>query len=274
MSFIKRLPAHNDFLLSLSGFCLSLFLATHLVFDATILFGPSVFNNVPKMLHSIYLAQIFTPVVVAGFFIHFCIAVRKIPVKSSELQRILKLSIQTRHRDTMLWLLQCITGLFLLLAGTLHFWIILTDGIKNINAVSSSNRAALPQFHVFYYIFMCTAILHSGIGMYRISIKWAGKGRKIIFALMLIICTGYGIMSIMTINRFNNRGEMQAVLKQRIIYINSMIDNNTAVESLNSELMDFHKIMDKLQLKVSPELFENLGITYDEKLYLILKKTE
>ncbi len=271
---IKRLPAYADFLLSLSGTCLVLFLASHLLFDATILFGPDTFNNVPKVLHAMYLAQIFTPIVTAGFFIHFIIAVRKIPFQTDKLIKFIRLSNQTKHRDTILWIFQCISGLLLLLAGTLHFWVIFADGIANINAISSSERAALMYFHVFYYIFMCIAIFHAGIGMYRVCIKWFGNGRKTVFLIMIIISCSYAVMSFMSIQKFYNRGEIQIILKQKIISIENIIQHKNESGMLESELRHFHSTMKKLQLRITPEMFDYLGITYNEDLYNILKKSE
>lgn len=251
-----------------------LFLATHLLFDATILLGPWAYNNIPIMLHKYYLAQIFVPVVIIGFLGHFVLAWRKIPFNYKNAMTFGEISFRSKHGSSILWIVQMFSGMILLLLGVLHFWDIVTSGLTNINAITSSERAALSYYHVFYYLFMTTALTHAGIGIYRLWMKWFGKARKSVLIICLIISLGYAVLSIFSIQRFHNRGEIQILLKKQIKNIQTeyYIDNKS--ERIIQKKKHFQKTMKKLKLQYNKDLFRFLGIETTEGFYEYLEEKE
>lgn len=274
IQFKNRVYAYLDFLESLSGFCLALFLATHLIFDATILLGPWAYNNIPVILHKYYLAQLFVPVVIVGFFAHFVLAWRKIPFTYNNVMKFGMVSIKGKHRDSLLWIVQMVTGMLLLLLGSLHFWEITTAGLTNINAITSAERAALIYFHVFYYIFMATAISHAGIGVYRLWIKWFGVMRKGILILCILVSCGYIVLSIFSIQRFNDRGQIQTILKLQIIQLQEDYADKKSSDIVLNQKKHFRKTMKKLKLQYNRDLFEFLNINVTDDFYEFLRKEE
>lgn len=272
--FKKQFFAFADILLSFVGFMLVLFLSVHLIFDATILLGPKVFNEVPEILHNRNLTQIFVPLLIIGFFIHIILALRRFPFRIREISSLYRNIIKIKHLDSLLWVLQCLTGFLLLFAASFHMFEIISSGLRDINAVSSAERSAPLSYHLFYYLLMFCAITHASIGLYRISVKWIGSFRKIIIFLLLIIASGYFSLSILSINKFYKRGQIQYELKVHILQMEEFLKIETKDDEVEAEAKKIMKNLSDLDLELSEELFNRLHIDYNREVHEYLNNMD
>jgi fumarate reductase subunit C len=185
----RKFAAYLDILEGLTGLGLAVFLHMHMIFVSSIHFGKEFFNNLTEFLDGNYLAHVGIPPVIILFFLHFLLAVRKVPVAYED-QRVIRKHIGlTKHVDTFMWWLQVISGMSILILGSIHFFTVLADW--PISADTSIARATNPWFIGFYSILIILGLVHTYIGLYRLIVKWIGNFRKpaVIFFVVLLICT-------------------------------------------------------------------------------------
>lgn len=173
--------ARMDLSQSVSGVMLTLILWLHVLLAATILFSGEALNSVISLLKFGFLTAdasgypwvISVMVSVVGFIvaIHVMIAMQKLP-KSLEQQRELKQQTATLEGDDKkLWVWQAVTGMIILLLLPLHFWLV-GAAPEEINAVSLANRLwGESGLWVLYVPLMLAALIHAGIGSYRVAIR-------------------------------------------------------------------------------------------------------
>ena len=199
----KRVSAYLDWLQMLTGAGLILFMWSHMILVASVNLGPEVMNTIAQFFEETYMAQVGGPVIAVIFLLHFILAARKIPFKSSEFNKIYKLSRILKHTDTWLWMIQAITAMIILIMGSIHMWAVLTD--LPITAVKSAARVQGGFWLIFYLILLPMVELHVGIGFYRIAVKWGvvkRKGRKPFKGFENILTAIFIIIGLVTIVRF------------------------------------------------------------------------
>lgn len=164
-----------DGLQMLSGAALILFMWCHMLLVGSVIIGPSVFDGVAGFLEATYMAQLGGPLIVLVFLTHFLLGLRKIPVSSREQKDIWNQARMLRHKDTWLWVVQAVSALAILVMGSAHLWVILTD--LPITAAKSAARIQGGFWCGFYLLLLPLAELHVGVGFYRIGVKWGFIGR-------------------------------------------------------------------------------------------------
>jgi fumarate reductase subunit C len=165
-----RTAAYLDFLQMLTGVGLILFMWSHMILVASINLGAGTMNTLAKFLEDTYMAQTGGPVIAAIFLVHFILAARKLPFRTSEQKAIWAHSQRLHHLDTWLWVVQAGTAMIILIMGSVHMWTVLTN--LPITAAKSAARIQGGFWLVFFMILLPIVEFHVGIGFYRIGVKW------------------------------------------------------------------------------------------------------
>jgi fumarate reductase subunit C len=165
-----RTAATLDFFQMMTGVALILFMWSHMILVASINLGAGAMNSLAKFLEDTYMAQTGGPLIAAIFLIHFVLAARKLPFRSTEQKAIWEHSQRLHHLDTWLWVVQAGTAMIILIMGSIHIWSVLTN--LPITAAKSAARIQGGYWLVFYMILLPMIELHVGIGFYRIGVKW------------------------------------------------------------------------------------------------------
>lgn len=162
-------PNRLDFLQAISGAVLALFVCIHLILEATVILTPSLTDAIAWALEATWVAQISAPLIVLLVFFHFYIAARKMPVRAGELGIFIRHSRALKEQDTWLWLVQIATALIILAGTFFHVYTVMTD--LPISVARSAARLH-EGWLAFYIFFLPAVILHTGIGIYRLAVKY------------------------------------------------------------------------------------------------------
>ena len=178
-----------DFWQAASGAVLALFICVHLILEGTVVISPDITNFLAWLLEVTYIAHIAAPCLILLIVFHFWIAARKMPFRAGELQIFVRHSRALRETDTWLWLVQVFSAIIILVCGLAHVWAVMTD--LPITAAGTSARLH-GGWIVFYAVFLPAIILHTGIGIYRLLVKFAVIRRASREKLQKIVWTGMG----------------------------------------------------------------------------------
>ncbi|MBN2141140.1 MAG: succinate dehydrogenase/fumarate reductase cytochrome b subunit [Desulfovibrionaceae bacterium] len=173
-TLIAGRPARWDGVLDwcqmLSGLGLILFMWAHMILVASVIIGPGVMNALARFFEHTGLAQVGGPVIFLVFLGHFLLAARKVPFRFEGQKMIWSHARMMRHTDTWLWLVQVVSAMVILLMGSIHMWVVLTD--LPITAAKSAARIQGGFWLAFYLLLLPMVELHVGVGFYRIGVKW------------------------------------------------------------------------------------------------------
>lgn len=182
-----------DWMQMLSGLFLALFMLLHTFFIASVIFGAKAFDSLAGFFESTYLAQIGGVFIGLVFLFHFVLAARKIPFTSREQAVVSRHALLIMHADTWMWVVQAVSGMLVLLMGSVHMWVLLND--LPITAEKSVHLMHQGLWVWFYLLFVFLVFAHLGAGIYRIGVKWgfirrfnrAGMKKGIYIATILFI---------------------------------------------------------------------------------------
>jgi len=79
-----------------------------------------------------------------------------------------------------LWYVQITTGFIMFFLGSIHLYMMMTQP-GNIGPYASSDRIYSDLMWPMYLVLLISVVLHGGIGLYRLIIKWGwfdGKDPK------------------------------------------------------------------------------------------------
>lgn len=175
----SQASAYLDWLQMLTGVGLVLFMWSHMILVSSVILGPGVMNVLAEFFEATYMAQVGGPMIGFAFLLHFVLAARKVPFRLDEQKTIWAHAKTLKHTDTWLWLVQAGSAMIILIMGSAHMWVVLTD--LPISAAKSAARVAGGWWLLFYLILLPLVELHVGIGFYRIGVKWGfikRAGRK------------------------------------------------------------------------------------------------
>ncbi len=211
----SRIPAKLDFLQSATGLILAIFIIFHLLFEASILFGKDSMYAITKMFELDFFIKDGSPIFISIlafiifviFIFHAFLAMRKFPNSYREYLRLKTHAKLMEHSDTNLWIIQITTGFMLFFLGSIHLYIMLTQP-ENIGPFASSDRVYSDVMWPMYLMLLVSVVLHAGVGVYRLIIKWGWldgenpkknrlKTRKII-KIVTIIYLIIGLFSLIT----------------------------------------------------------------------------
>ncbi len=211
----SKIPAKLDFLQSATGLILAIFIIFHLLFEASILFGKDSMYAITKMFELDFFIKGGSPIFISIlafiifviFIFHAFLAMRKFPNSYREYLRLKTHAKLMKHSDTNLWIIQITTGFMLFFLGSIHLYTMLTQP-ENIGPFASSDRVYSDIMWPMYLMLLVSVVLHAGVGIYRLIMKWGWfdgknpkqnrlKTRKII-KIVTIIYLIIGLFSLIT----------------------------------------------------------------------------
>ncbi|AKF25521.1 fumarate reductase [Sulfurovum lithotrophicum] len=175
----SRMPARIDFLQSVSGLFLALFIMFHLLFESSILLGKEAMYRLTKLFEGEPFIEGGEPLIISAlaviifslFVVHAGVALRKFPSSYHEYRRYIEHKALLAHNDTNLWYIQITTGFIMFFLGSIHLYMMMTQP-ENIGPYASSDRIYSDLMWPMYLVLLISVVLHGGIGMYRLIIKW------------------------------------------------------------------------------------------------------
>lgn len=184
----SRIPAKLDFLQSATGLILALFIVFHLVFESSILLGKDSMYHLTKMFEGEFIIEGGSPIFISVlamiisviFISHAFLAMRKFPSSYREYMRFRTHAKLMNHEDTNLWFIQITSGFMLFFLGSIHLYTMMTQP-QNIGPFASSDRIYSDLMWPMYLMLLISVVLHAGVGVYRLIVKWGlfdGKDAK------------------------------------------------------------------------------------------------
>ncbi|MBQ9537297.1 MAG: succinate dehydrogenase/fumarate reductase transmembrane subunit [Desulfovibrionaceae bacterium] len=158
-----------DFWQAASGACLALFVLVHLILEGSVVLSPTITDGIGWFLEATYAAQIAAPCIVALILFHFWIAARKFPLRSGELGIFIDHAKALKDPDTWLWLVQVVTAVVILAGAFFHVYTVMTDMPITVQGASQRLHNGWLLFHA---VFLPSVILHTGIGIWRLAVKY------------------------------------------------------------------------------------------------------
>jgi len=175
----SKIPAKLDFLQSATGLVLALFISFHILFESSILFGKDAMYKLTKMFEGEPFIEGGEPLIISAlafvifsiFILHAFIAMRKFPSSYKEYQGYRAHSKLLKHSDTNLWFIQISSGFVMFFLGSIHLYTMMTQP-ANIGPFASADRMYSDVAWPMYLMLLVSVILHAGVGVYRLIIKW------------------------------------------------------------------------------------------------------
>ena len=173
----SRLPAKLDFIQSVTGAFLAIFMVGHMIFVSSILISKDFMNAIAKFMEMpfIFGDNPIMVTVAAGtvfliFIVHAAVALRKFPSTYRQYKVALTHAHLMNHTDTRLWFIQVLTGFTMFFLGSVHLYIIMTH--PEITADVSAGRMAMEWMAPLYLLLLLAVEFHGAIGLYRLALKW------------------------------------------------------------------------------------------------------
>lgn len=165
----KDVRSRLDFWQALTGAVLALFVTVHLLLEGSVVLSPDLTNSIAWFLEATYIAQIAAPCIVLLILVHFFIAARKMPVRTGELQIFVAHSKALKETDTWLWLAQVFTAIIIVAGAFFHVYTVMTD----LPITADGTAARLHNGWIFFHlVFLPSVIVHTGIGVWRLAVKY------------------------------------------------------------------------------------------------------
>ncbi len=214
------MPAYLDFLQSMSGLILALFIVGHILFEASILLGPDAMEKMTLFFEGYYFFGARYPIIItllaafifALFILHAALAIRKIPSTYLQYKTFKTHKDRFRHEDTSLWMVQVVTGFAMFFLGSVHLYFMMVNPSK-IGPYLSAQRVVEGWMWPLYLLLLFCVVLHAFVGLYRLALKWGwfeGKNyrtsRKIMKRLMRAGIAAYIVIGLASLGTYISIG--------------------------------------------------------------------
>ncbi len=214
--YISHMPARLDFLQSMTGLILALFIAAHLLFEASIMISKDAMYAVTRLFEGYYFFGESYPGIISFlaaaifllFILHAMLAIRKFPSSYRQYRLFMSHMQRIEHGDTKLWFYQAVTGFMMLFLGSVHLYIMMTQS-SNIGPYASADRIYSDWMWPLYLLLLICVILHASIGLYRLALKWGvfegarpKQRRQLLRKLMFITLFVYLGISLMSLGTY------------------------------------------------------------------------
>lgn len=175
----SRWPARLDVAQGFTGLLLVLFMWAHMGFVSSILLGKDAMYFVARLFEGEpffgkpypILVSLVAAVVFVLFVVHAVLALQKFP-SSYRQYRALHFHLGWfRHPDTLLWILQVVTGFALFFLASVHLYQMAFHP-GDIGPYASADRVWTGRMWPLYLVMLFAVELHGGIGFYRLLVKW------------------------------------------------------------------------------------------------------
>lgn len=217
---IDKIPARLDFLQSLTGLILALFISGHILFESSILISEEMMYRVTIMFEGYYFFGETYPGIISFlasaifiiFIVHAGIAMRKFPANYKQYKIIKEHNNSLKHEDTSLWLIQITSGFIMFFLGSVHLYIMIAQP-ANIGPYASSSRIVDEFMGPLYFALLLSVVSHAFIGLYRLALKWGfmegkdtKKSRKTMKIIMKTMITVYIILGSASLAKYTYIG--------------------------------------------------------------------
>ena len=212
--FISHIPARLDFIQSATGFILALFIAAHLLFEASILISLDAMLSVTHFFEGYYffgesypgIISFLAAAIFTIFIVHALTALRKFPSSYRQYRTFKSHQINFKHSDTTLWLYQIISGFIMFFLGSVHLYLMMTQP-ENIGPYASADRIFSEWMWPLYLLLLISVILHAFIGLYRLILKWGiwvhkRSARNILKKVLVSFIVVYTLISLMSLGQY------------------------------------------------------------------------
>jgi len=186
---LNRIPARLDFIQSVTGLILAVFIMGHILFEASILISHEMMYRVTIMFEGYYFFGETYPGIISFlasaisviFVLHALVAIRKFPSSYRDYKLIKEHTQRMKHEDSSLWVIQVVTGFMMFFIGSVHLYIMITQP-SDIGPFASSSRVVDEFMGPLYFMLLISVVSHAFIGLYRLVLKWGfmeGKNTKV-----------------------------------------------------------------------------------------------
>ena len=175
----SRWPARLDWVQSVSGLVLALFMWGHMFFVSSILFGKDAMWSITKLFEGYFffgrslpwLVSLVVAAVIMLVVVHALLALRKFPADYRQYRSFRDHMNAMKHADTTLWWWQVLTGFAMFFLASVHLYVMLSRPDR-IGPFESADRVWSDHFWPLYLLLLFAVELHGGIGLYRLAVKW------------------------------------------------------------------------------------------------------
>ncbi len=216
---IDKTPARLDFIQSATGILLALFISGHIVFESSILISKDAMYAMTQFFEGYYFLGSKHPVIISilalfilvVIIIHAIVALRKFPASYRQYKTFKTHMNRMEHHDTSLWALQVITGFAMFFLASIHLYTMISQP-HMIGPYASSERVALDMMWPMYLLLLFSVIVHAGVGVYRLILKWGffeakkqkdmKRRRATLRAVMYFVITFYLVLGTASLGRY------------------------------------------------------------------------
>ncbi len=176
---INKIPARLDFLQSLTGIILALFISGHILFESSILISNDAMYKMTKFFEGYYFIGSEHPIIITILattilfiiIVHAILAMRKFPSSYRQYKIMREHTLRLNHHDTSLWIVQIVTGFAMFFLASIHLYTMISQP-EMIGPYASSERIAVDMMWPLYLLLLFAVVLHAGVGVYRLILKW------------------------------------------------------------------------------------------------------
>ncbi len=223
LDHIDKFPARLDFIQSATGVILALFISGHILFESSILISKQAMYNMTLFFEGYYFIGSKHPVIITILassilfiiIIHAIVALRKFPANYKQFKAMRNHMVRMNHHDTSLWAIQVITGFAMFFLASVHLYIMISQP-EMIGPYASSDRIATDMMWPMYLLLLFAVVIHAGIGVYRLILKWGlfeakqqkfmKQRRALIRAIMYFVITLYLTVGVASLLRYMEIG--------------------------------------------------------------------
>jgi fumarate reductase subunit C len=220
---INRLPARLDFIQSVTGVILALFISGHIFFESTILISHDAMYAMTQFFEGYYffgekhpeIISILALSILAIIVVHAVVALRKFPSNYKQYKSMKEHMVRMNHHDTSLWAIQVITGFAMFFLASIHLYTMISQP-EMIGPYASSERVATQMMWPLYFLLLFAVVIHAGIGVYRLILKWGlfeadqqkfmKQRRALLRTIMYFVVTLYLTVGILSLLRYMSIG--------------------------------------------------------------------
>ncbi len=220
---INKLPARLDFIQSMTGVVLALFISGHILFESSILISHDAMYAMTQFFEGYYflgekhpgIISVLALTVLAIIVVHALVALRKFPSSYRQYRIMKEHTVRMNHHDTSLWAIQVITGFAMFFLASVHLYsMIAQPGM--IGPYASSERMVTEMMWPLYLLLLFAVVIHAGIGVYRLILKWGffeadqqkfmKQRRALLRTIMYFVVTLYLTVGVFSLMRYMSIG--------------------------------------------------------------------
>ena len=220
---INKLPARLDFIQSLTGVILALFISGHILFESSILISKDAMYTMTQFFEGYYffgekhpeIISLLALSILLIIIVHAVIALRKFPANYKQYTMMKEHMVRMNHHDTSLWAIQVITGFAMFFLASIHLYTMISQP-EMIGPYASSERMVTEMMWPLYLLLLFAVVIHAGIGVYRLILKWGlfeadqqkymKQRRALLRTIMYFVVTLYLVVGVASLARYINIG--------------------------------------------------------------------